>query len=95
MLIDMKVGIITFQRAENFGAALQCRALYEWIKRMTCDAEVIYYRNPIIENRYRLYPRPRKNLVKYAGSIIFTFIHFHELKKRKQKFGDLFDSMLH
>lgn len=57
----MKVGILTFHRADNCGAVLQCYALQEAIKDMGHEVCVIDYRQPYIEKFYsvipRLYPR--------------------------------------
>lgn len=48
----MKVGIITFHRAYNYGAVLQCYALQEVIRSMGHEVEVVDYRQTYIENRY-------------------------------------------
>lgn len=48
----MKIGIITFHRANNFGAVLQCYALQETLRHMGYDAEVIDYREPFTELIY-------------------------------------------
>ena len=40
----MKVGIITFHRAWNYGAVLQCYALQQAIKNLGHDVKVIDYR---------------------------------------------------
>ena len=37
----MKIGIITFHRANNFGAVLQCYALQETLRHLGYEAEVI------------------------------------------------------
>lgn len=50
----MKVGILTFHRAHNYGALLQCYALQSVLMSMGCDVFVIDYRQPFIESRYRL-----------------------------------------
>lgn len=86
----MKIGIITYQRAENFGAALQCRALYEYLRTKGHDVEIIDYRNPIIEKSYNLLPRLRKNLFKYVESYIFVLFNYKDLKEKKKKFHDFF-----
>lgn len=57
----MKVGILTFHRAHNYGAVLQCYALQEVLKSMGHDVEVIDYRQPFIEHIYSTY---RKDLIK-------------------------------
>lgn len=47
-----KVGIITFHRANNYGAALQCYALQETLTSLGYDVVVIDYRQPYIEMAY-------------------------------------------
>ena len=48
----MRVGILTFHRAWNYGAVLQCYALQQTLKEMGHDAYVIDYRQPDIDNCY-------------------------------------------
>ena len=49
----MKIGILTFHRAENFGAVLQCYALQEYLqKKYGHTTEVIDYRCKAIEKAY-------------------------------------------
>lgn len=50
----MKVGIITFHRAHNYGAVLQCYALQEVLKRMGHDVYVIDYYQPATEETYKI-----------------------------------------
>lgn len=45
----MKIGILTFHRALNYGAVLQCYALYHLLKEMGHEVEVIDYRPAAIE----------------------------------------------
>lgn len=51
--IIMRIGILTFHRANNYGAVLQCFALQEQLRQLGCDVEVIDYRQPVIEKVYR------------------------------------------
>lgn len=48
----MKVGVLTFHRAVNFGAILQVYALQQTLLRMGVESEVVDYRSPAIEQRY-------------------------------------------
>jgi hypothetical protein len=48
----MRIGILTFHRAHNYGAILQCYALQEVLKNMGHEVEVIDYRQPVIEKEY-------------------------------------------
>lgn len=50
----MKVGIITFQRADNFGAALQCWALQTYLENQGYDVRVLDYRCKSIELVYSI-----------------------------------------
>lgn len=49
----MKTGILTFNRAYNYGAVLQCYALQEILKRRGLDVYVIDYRQPWIDDFYK------------------------------------------
>lgn len=51
----MKIGILTFHRAHNYGAVLQCFALQEVLKGMGHEVEVIDYRQPWIEDFYKAF----------------------------------------
>lgn len=48
----MKVGILTFHRANNYGAVLQCYALQTYLESLGMDVEVIDYLQPAIEKSY-------------------------------------------
>lgn len=52
---QMKVGILTFHRAHNYGAVLQCYALQEILKRRGHEVYVIDYRQPWIEDFYKYF----------------------------------------
>jgi hypothetical protein len=48
----MRIGILTFHRAHNYGAVLQAYALQEIIKGLGHEVEIIDYRQPVIEKNY-------------------------------------------
>ena len=50
----MRIGILTFHRAENFGAVLQCFALQEYLRSKKYEVKIIDYRCRAIENAYYL-----------------------------------------
>ena len=52
----MKIGIVTYHRALNYGAVLQCMSLYSALKKLGHDVEVVDYRPEAIE-AYRMYFR--------------------------------------
>lgn len=51
----MKIGILTFHRALNFGAILQCYGLYSVLKELGHEPEIIDYRPDSIERYRNLY----------------------------------------
>lgn len=53
----MKIGILTFHRALNYGAVLQCYALYTTLKSMGHEPEIIDYRPESIERYRHLYSK--------------------------------------
>ncbi|CCX66878.1 putative uncharacterized protein [Prevotella sp. CAG:1058] len=78
----MKLGILTFHCAHNYGAVLQCYALQETLKKMGHDVEIIDYRPKFLINVYKWFI-PRR------------FIHFNVnkiirelsiLRYRKQRY---------
>lgn len=51
----MKIGILTFHRAHNYGAVLQCYALQETLKKMGHTVEVIDYYPEYLLTPYRIF----------------------------------------
>ena len=49
----MRIGILTFHRAYNYGAILQCYALQETLKNKGHEVFVINYKQPFIDNIYK------------------------------------------
>lgn len=91
----MKIGIITFHRAKNYGALLQCLALYTFLKGKNYNVEIIDYRNPAIENTYRKIPKLRKNLIKFSGSFFYSLVNYKKLKCREDNFEKIRLTMKH
>lgn len=50
----MKVGIVTFSAARNYGAALQCRCLLEVLTDLGLDARVVDYRPGYLTEPYKI-----------------------------------------
>jgi hypothetical protein len=53
-LPGMKVGIVTFSAAYNYGAALQCRCLQEVLSGLGLDAYVVDYRPAYLTEPYKI-----------------------------------------
>ena len=86
----MKVGILTYHRAHNYGAVLQCYALQEIIRKNGHDVEIIDYKQPFIESWYN--PRVSlKHIVKLCALIRLKELYHYvkeqfNNKKRKNYF---------
>ena len=85
----MKIGILTFQRADNYGAMLQCYALFDVLKKQGHDVEVIDYRSPSIERPYRRLPKIRKNIVKWGIDAVRTIRMWSKEVKRREAFDKM------
>lgn len=89
----MKIGILTFHRALNYGAVLQCYALYETLKNKGYDVEVIDYRPSYIEKHRKLFYKrdfKKMSMIEKMKYIIKTPLTYWS----KQKASKTFDSFL-
>ena len=82
----MKVGILTFHAAHNYGAVLQCYALSEYLKSLGHDVYVVDYRLKYLLKCYNWF-----NLSNLKKSIIHGYL-IKELKTMmlKRKRGETF-----
>ena len=55
----MKIGILTFHNAHNYGATLQAYALRTYLRGIGHDASIINYRNKMIDSAYKKVFVPR------------------------------------
>ena len=88
----MKIGILTFHRAENFGAVLQAYALQSFLLQEGYDVRIIDYRNAAIERSYHIFNPSilwsRKNLLISLQTYLLRFLHIQEKQLRKRKYED-------
>jgi hypothetical protein len=88
----MKIGILTFHRAENFGAVLQAYALQEYLASHGGGntVEIVDYRDRIIERRYGLIDLSilfsRKNIFASMLVLINRFLTFPIRKQKKRAY---------
>lgn len=77
----MKIGIMTFHNADNYGAVLQCYALQEKLRELYPDDEVyvVDYKCPKIEKSYI----PKLKILRP-----WTILYYFKSKKKHQKFQD-------
>lgn len=93
-----KIGILTFHRANNYGAVLQSYALFQVVHRECNEVEIINYQNSILESQYKLISRyiydlhhPKlfiKNIF-MIGHRYKTIRFFNEFRKEHLCIGDL------
>ena len=85
----MKLGIITFHRATNYGAVLQTYALTKYLNDIGFETEVIDYRDNRVDNEYKLFPK--KSSVK---RIIKDILYFPIKNKKNKKFEEFRQSKI-
>ena len=85
----MKIGIITFQRAYNYGAVLQAYALCRTINELGYRCEVIDYHNARFEKDYRKVSVLRS---KSLREIVSALVHGRTRNKKRQLFVDFVES---
>ena len=79
----MKVGILTFHNAINYGAVLQAYALQQTVVALGAECEIIDYRCPAVEKQYR-----RKKIKECANWKVYVndILSLHRLDKKKEAF---------
>lgn len=87
----MKIGILTFHLAHNYGAVLQAYALQEVLKKEGHEVEIINYRPSCIEDVYRLFSlRIYKNdrlagkIRRFAGRMVTFWARCKRYRKFEQ-----------
>lgn len=84
----MKIGTITFHRAQNYGGVLQCYALVKFLQLCGYDAEVVDYRCPQIEQAYKIWN------IKSLKSVIISAIYLFRNVKSNANFANFRKSFL-
>ena len=67
----MKVGVLTFDRALNYGAVLQAFALQTCLTRLGVECEVIDYRCEALERNYKVFSMTRRGLKGAASAVVY------------------------
>lgn len=83
-----KIGILTFHRADNFGAVLQNYALQQAIKMLGMEVETIDYRSPTLEMQYRFWNFAKRGevLLYTLKQIASAILNLHNIIISKKKF---------
>jgi len=87
-----KIGILTFQRAHNYGAILQCYALQEVLKAIGFDVQIIdYYPQSM---RYYYYFAWDRFVPWHPRTLIMNIVYFTRRVKRYKTFNDFIEKHL-
>jgi hypothetical protein len=94
----MKIAILTFHRALNYGAVLQVYALSKYLEDNGHEAIVIDYRNKLIEKKYQSFPFyilfERKNIFKSLKIFTKKILSISIQNKKRNKFYDFISKNL-
>lgn len=87
----MKIGILTFHRAENFGAVLQCLALSHYLEEIGHQVMILDYRCQAIEKQYKIVNwnllKPRRIIWKRFFPFFRDLLHYQYKKNRKKAYS--------
>ena len=86
----MKIGILTFHRAINYGAVLQCYALSEHLKNLGHAVDVIDYQPKYIEKYRKAIPfydiRRSKGFIGKLKELVSLFLSIKSRNEAKERF---------
>ena len=82
----MRIGILTFHRANNYGALLQCYALCRALCNLGHNAEVIDYRQPVIEKSYSKVGLKDFNPLRPVRFLKSLFLPYDSIARQPLKF---------
>lgn len=76
-----KAYLLTFHNALNYGAVLQCVALYKAISSIV-ECQVIDYRSPVIEKRYKVFRKEAS-----AKDVLKSILLLHKTREKRKLFN--------
>lgn len=92
----MKIGIITYHRAHNYGAVLQCYALKEVLRNMGYNTQVIDYFPSYFKKEYSQFSLSKikgMHIKKKIGYILKHLLTFWAKSKRCRVFDDFISKL--
>ena len=91
----MKIGILTFHRANNYGAMLQAYALQETLQDFGLKVEFIDYRCDSIEKHYKHYTFPKfKSNITWCKQVVKYFLIGSKIISKENNYSN-FRKLLH
>lgn len=94
----MKIGILTFHNALNYGAVLQCYALQHYLQERGHDVEIIDYRAPFIEEQKKFLCNTelrRRGIVALLRFFVTRLLVWPAWRKTIHRFHQFMVSQLH
>lgn len=91
----MKIGILTYQRAHNYGALLQAFALKTWLETQGHDVEMIDYWPDYHSADYQMLPHFQK--ISFKGkikSLVLLIVGIKKYLKRRRAYHDFIQNHL-
>lgn len=89
----MRIGIITFHRAHNYGAVLQCYALCHVLKELGHKVEVVDYYPTYLRNQYNLLPSIKIGVVLWLKYLMKLLPVLNVKVKRMRLFNSFINSL--
>lgn len=93
-----KIGILTFHRAFNPGAALQCYALQETLIKLGYDVQIINYKQPFVEYK-NFDPSVLKEIFKHPRVVLGALrrwpINYFKTRKSLRNYQKFRDEYIH
>lgn len=91
----MIIGILTFHRAYNYGAVLQCYALQKYLQRLGYEVSIIDYRQPWTESLRETFSIGKiRQLFRHPFALWNYFISWRKRKKCLKQSHLVFDTFL-
>lgn len=87
----MKIGLITYHSAYNFGSILQAYATQKVLEALGNEVEIINYRMPSQKNYYSLFPKGMNFKTKFK--YIFSIPTLPDRRKRQKKYENIISSV--
>lgn len=81
----MKIAIITYHRANNFGSALQAYALSTTLSKLGHNPEVIDFHTKAQDDLYRIFEKPH-SMMSVARNL-HSFVFYSKITRRKKRFS--------
>ncbi len=82
----MKIGILTFHNALNYGAVLQAFGLQQVLKKQGADVQIINYLNPEVERWSSNWTLKYNSFIKIIYRLVFLYAPLMKLKRDFRRF---------